>query len=127
MNVKLKKIKGNFLALLGLNNINEKVRKLKLLGLYDNFDSSEHKIESSSETNNSQQLKTKKKCRCHDKIYGELKKIKPPMFNGEIETEEEVEDWLSKMKKYFLDLQLFSELKAKMAIYNFIGKSSIWW
>ena len=36
-----------------------------------------------------------------EKIFGEFKKIKPPMFNGEIENDEEAEAWLSRMKKYF--------------------------
>jgi hypothetical protein len=30
---------------------------------------------------------------------GEFKKIKPPIFNGEIETGEEAKDWFSRMKK----------------------------
>jgi hypothetical protein len=47
------------------------------------------------------------------------------MFNGEIETGEEVEAWLSGMKKYFQIYKYSSELKAKMEIYNLIGKDDI--
>jgi len=47
---------------------------------------------------------------------------KTPIFNGEIETGEEVEAWFSGMKKYFQIYNYYSELKAKMAIYNLTGK-----
>jgi hypothetical protein len=36
-----------------------------------------------------------------DIFQGELKKIKPPNFNGEHRKGEEVEAWLLEMKKYF--------------------------
>jgi hypothetical protein len=34
-------------------------------------------------------------------LQGELRKIKPPTFNGEHRKGEEVEAWLLEMKKYF--------------------------
>jgi hypothetical protein len=34
-------------------------------------------------------------------LRGELRKIKPPTFNGELRKGEEVEAWLLEMKKYF--------------------------
>ena len=37
----------------------------------------------------------------YEEISREFKKIKPPMFNGEVEKGEEAEVWLSRMKKYF--------------------------
>ena len=43
----------------------------------------------------------KRKFKPYEEISGELKKIKPPTFNGEIEKGEEVESWLSRMKEYF--------------------------
>ena len=46
----------------------------------------------------------KMKYKPYEEISGELKKIKPAMFNGEIEKGEEVEAWLSGMKKLLLDL-----------------------
>ena len=41
---------------------------------------------------NSDDKKKNKKYRPYEEIYGEFKKIKPPMFNGEIEKGKEVED-----------------------------------
>jgi hypothetical protein len=35
---------------------------------------------------------------------GEFKKIKPPIFNGEIETGEETKAWLSGIKKILSDI-----------------------
>ena len=49
------------------------------------------------------------------------------MFNWEIEKGEEVEAWLSGVKKYFQVYNYSDELKAKMAIYNLTGKADIWW
>ena len=49
------------------------------------------------------------------------------MFNREVEKGEEVEAWLSGMKKYFQIYNYFDILKARMAIYNLIGKADIWW
>ena len=45
--------------------------------------------------------KKKKRYRPYDEISGEFKKIKPPMFNGEIEKGEEAEVWMSGVKNYF--------------------------
>ena len=61
------------------------------------------------------------------KYLGEFKKIKPPMFNGEIEKGEEAKAWLSGMKNYFQIYNYSDELKAKKAIYNLTGKEDIWW
>jgi len=49
------------------------------------------------------------------------------VFNGEIEKGEEAEAWLSEMKKYFQIYNYSDRLKARMAIYNLIGKADIWW
>ena len=57
----------------------------------------------------------------------EFKKIKPPTFNGETEKGEEVKSWLSGMKKYFQIDNYSNQLKARMAIYNLMGKADIWW
>jgi len=43
----------------------------------------------------------KKKCKPCEEIFVEFRKIRPPVFNGEIKTGEEAEAWLSKMKKIF--------------------------
>ena len=63
----------------------------------------------------------------YEEISGEFKKIKPPMFNGEVEKGEEVGAWLSGIKKYFQIYNYSNRLKAKMAIYNLTGKTDIWW
>jgi len=49
------------------------------------------------------------------------------MFNGEVEKGEEVEAWLSRMKKYFQIYNYSNKLKSRMAIYNLTGKAYIWW
>ena len=58
----------------------------------------------------------RKKYKPYEEISGEFKKIKPPMFNGEVEKGEEVEAWLSRMKKYFQIYNYFDKLKAIMTI-----------
>jgi len=82
---------------------------------------------SSSGTRSSEPRKLRKKHKHYDEISGEFKKIKPPVFNGEVETGEEAEAWLSGMHKYFQIYNYSGELKAKMAIYNLVGKADIWW
>ena len=49
------------------------------------------------------------------------------MFNGEVEKGEEVEAWLSGMKKYFHICNYSDKLKSQMAIYNLTRKVDIWW
>jgi len=84
-------------------------------------------MEYSSGTSHSEHRKSKKKRQYHDEITSEFKNIKPPTFNGEVETGEETEAWLSGMKKYFQIYNYSGELKARMAIYNLTGKADIWW
>jgi len=69
----------------------------------------------------------KKKYKPYEEISGEFKKIKPPVFNGEIENGEESKAWLSRMKKYFQIYNYSDRLKTRMAIYNLTGKAHIWW
>ena len=96
---------------------------------------SSHGVETSSEksikyhgetqqdsSESSDNNKNKKNYKPYEEIFGELKKIKPPMFNGEIEKGEESEAWLSGMKKYFQIYNYSDELKDKMAIYNLTRK-----
>ena len=40
-----------------------------------------------------------KKYKPYEEIYGESKKIKPPMFNGDAEKGQQAEAWMSGMKK----------------------------
>ena len=69
----------------------------------------------------------KRRYKPYEEICGEFKRIKPPTFNGETEKGEEVEFWLSGMKKYFQIYNYSNQLKARMAIYNVSGKADIWW
>jgi hypothetical protein len=41
-----------------------------------------------------------------DSLQGELKKLKPPLFDGEREREDYVEAWFVVIKKYFSVSQL---------------------
>lgn len=67
------------------------------------------------------------KHKLYEELAGEFRKIRPPTFNGEVEKGEEVEAWLSGMKKYFQIYNYSNKLKAIMAIYNLTGKVDIWW
>ena len=49
------------------------------------------------------------------------------MFNGEVEKGEEVEAWLSGIKKYFQIYNYSDRLKSRMTIYNLTIKADIWW
>jgi hypothetical protein len=85
------------------------------------------KYEDSSERVIVTSWKLKRNASLMMKSLGNLKISIPLVFNGEIETGEEVEAWISGMKKYFQIYNYSSELKAKMEIYNLIGKVDIWW
>ena len=69
----------------------------------------------------------KRKYKPYEEISGEFKKIKPPTFNGETEKGEQVESWLSGMKKYFQIYNYSNQLKARRGIYNLSKKVDIWW
>ena len=77
---------------------------------------------STSDSSEAEVYKRKKKYRPYEEISGEFMKIKPPTFNGETEKGEEVESWLSGMRKYFQIYNYSNQLKARMAIYNLSGK-----
>ena len=79
-----------------------KVRKLEFSKLEtesSSRESTKHNIEKhkySSESNDSNQRRKKQKP--HEEILGQFKKIKFPLFNGEIKKGEEEEAWISRMK-----------------------------
>ena len=54
-----------------------------------------------SDSNESDHKPRRRKYKPYQEIYGELKNIKLPMFNGEVEKGEEAEAWILGMKKYF--------------------------
>jgi hypothetical protein len=62
-----------------------------------------------------------------DILQGELRKIKPPTFNGEHRKGEEVEAWLLEMKKYFQLHDYPSRVEARIATYHLQGKETMWW
>jgi hypothetical protein len=103
--------------IVGTETYKRKVRKLKssdteIESTNEKFDNKrKQKFEDSSDRSDSNQQEIKKKCKSYDEITGEFKKIKPPMFSGEIETREEVEAWLLGMKKYFQIYNYSGELK----------------
>ena len=57
----------------------------------------------------------------------EFKKARPPIFNGEIKNGQEAEAWLLGMRKYFQVQDYLGNMKARVAIFNFTGRASIWW
>ena len=78
-----------------------------------------------SESSESDHKSRKMKYKPYEEISGEFKKIKPPMFNGEVEKGEEVEAWLSGMKKYFHIYNYSDRMKSRMVIYNLTEKAYI--
>ena len=83
-----------------------------------------HYTSDSSEDNHHSR---KRKFKPYEEISEEFNKIKPPTFNGETGKGEEVESWLSWMKKYFQIYNYSNKLKVRMAIYNLTGKKYIYW
>jgi len=76
-------------------------------------------------SDNSDNNPHRKRYKPYEELSGEFKKIKLPMFNGEVEKGEEAEAWLSEMRKYFHIYNYSNKLKAIMAIYNLTGKVDI--
>jgi hypothetical protein len=62
-----------------------------------------------------------------DILQGELRKIKPPTFNGEHKKGEEFEAWLLEMKKYFQLHDYPSMVEERITTYYLQGKASMWW
>jgi len=60
-------------------------------------------------------------------LQGELRKIKPPSFDGDHRKREDVEAWLFGMGKYFKLHDYSSNVEAKIAIYHIQRNGSIWW
>jgi hypothetical protein len=51
-------------------------------------------------------------------LQGELKKIKPPTFNGKYMKGEEVDAWLLEMKKYFQLHDYPSQVEDRISTYH---------
>jgi hypothetical protein len=56
-----------------------------------------------------------------------MKKIKPPLFDGECKKNEDVETWLLGMRKYFQLHNYSSYVEWRIFIYQPKGKPSMWW
>ena len=50
----------------------------------------------------------------------------PPTFNGEVKTGQEAKAWLLGMRKYFQVQDYSGNMKARVAIFNLIGRESVW-
>jgi hypothetical protein len=64
------------------------------------------------------------KRRLKSNILRELKKLKPPPFDGEHGKGEDVEAWLLGMRKYFQLHDYSSNLEEKVSIHHLQGKTS---
>ena len=62
-----------------------------------------------------------------DKLRREMKKIKPPTFDGEHKKDEDAETWLLGMRKYFQLHNYSSHAEGRISIYQIKGKASMWW
>ena len=58
---------------------------------------------------------------------GEFKKENPPTFDGEAKSGQEAESWILGTRKYFQVQDYSGNMKARVAIFNLIGRASIWW
>jgi hypothetical protein len=61
-----------------------------------------------------------------DELQGEMKKIKPPTFNGEHKKDEDVETCLRGMMKYFQLHNYSSQAEGRITIYRLKGKTLMW-
>ena len=84
-------------------------------------------LEESSGDSSSSSHKSKRKRLHRDHSQDEFKKDKPPTFDGEVKTGQEVEAWLLGIKKYFQVQDYSGNIKASVAIFNLNGRASIWW
>jgi hypothetical protein len=57
-----------------------------------------------------------------DSLQGELRKLKPPSFDGEREREDDVEAWLLELRRYFQLHNYSSNLEAIISTYHLHGK-----
>jgi hypothetical protein len=62
-----------------------------------------------------------------DELRGEMKKIKPPTFDGEHKKDEDAETWFLGMRKYFQLHNYSSHVEGRIAIYQLKRKASMWW
>jgi hypothetical protein len=62
-----------------------------------------------------------------ESLQGEMRKLKPPSFDGEREREDDVEAWFLGLRRYFQLHNYSSNLEAKISTYHLHGKFAMWW
>ena len=62
-----------------------------------------------------------------DSLQGELRKLKPPSFDGEREREDDVEDLLLGIRKHYQLHNYSSNLEVRISTYHLHGKDTMWW
>jgi hypothetical protein len=62
-----------------------------------------------------------------DSLQGEMRKLKPPSFDGEREREDDVEAWFLGLRRYFQLHNYSSNLEARISTYHLHGKVAMWW
>ena len=72
-------------------------------------------------------MRYKKRRFTQDELVGELRKIKPPNFYGELKQGEYAKAWLIALSKLFYLHQYTPNMEARVAIYHLQGKATIWW
>ena len=82
--------------------------------------------EESSRDSSSSSHKRKRKRHYRDCSRDKFKKAKPPTFDGEVKTGQEVEAWLLGMRKYFQVQKYYGNMKARVAMFNLTGRAFIW-
>jgi hypothetical protein len=62
-----------------------------------------------------------------DNLQEELRKLKPPSFDGERVREDDVEAWFLGLGRYFQLHNYSSNLEARISTYHLLGKYAMWW
>ena len=60
-------------------------------------------------------------------LQGELRKLKPPSFDGEREREDDAEAWMLGLMRYFQLHNYSSNLEEIIFTYHLHGKDAMWW
>jgi hypothetical protein len=62
-----------------------------------------------------------------DSLQGEMRKLKPPTFDGERERGNNFETWFLGLRRYFQLHNYLSNLEARIVTYHLHGKIVMWW
>ena len=72
-------------------------------------------------------VRYKKRRFTRDELVGELRRIKPPTFDGEVKQGEDAESWLLGLRNFFQLHQYTPNMEARVDMYHLQGKEYIWW